>query len=113
MNRLRPQVDPVRAGEKGLFLEIMAVLAAALTFAYIGRFWLGLFTGARHTDAHAIPALLVAPVVVLAAAALFGGFVVGPFAGLAGVGMSAVDDEAADIARHCGHDLTLAMVGGV
>jgi multicomponent Na+:H+ antiporter subunit A len=64
-------------------MQAMAVLAAALTFAYIGRFWLGLFTGARRTDAQAIPALLVAPVVVLAAAALAGGFVVGPFAELA------------------------------
>ena len=38
------------ATEKGPLVTMLAVLAAALTFAYIGRFWLGLFTGARRTD---------------------------------------------------------------
>jgi multicomponent Na+:H+ antiporter subunit A len=72
------------ASEKGALMEVAAVVAAALTFAYIGRFWLGLFTGARRVAPHGIPALLVAPVVLLAAIALAGGFVAGPFAGLAG-----------------------------
>src|SRR3954453_15454172 len=72
------------ARERGPLVAVMAVIAAALTLAYIGRFWLGLFTGARPTAPHRIPALLVAPVAVLAAGALAGGFVVGPFAGLAG-----------------------------
>jgi multicomponent Na+:H+ antiporter subunit A len=71
------------AAEKGLWMEVMAVIAAALTFTYIGRFWLGLFTGSRRTEAQPIPALLVAPVVLLAAAALAGGFAVGPVASLA------------------------------
>ncbi|MEX2194595.1 MAG: hydrogen gas-evolving membrane-bound hydrogenase subunit E [Thermoleophilaceae bacterium] len=64
-------------------VQVMAVLAAALTFAYIGRFWLGLFTGALGTPAHGVPALLVAPVVALAGVALAGGVVVDPFAQLA------------------------------
>ena len=72
------------AVEAGPFVQGMAVVAAALTFAYIGRFWLGLFTGARRTEACAVPVLLVAPVAVLAVVALVGGVVVGPFAGLAG-----------------------------
>jgi multicomponent Na+:H+ antiporter subunit A len=72
------------ARERGTTMAVMAVVAAALTFAYIARFWFGLFTGVRRTEPHAIPWLLVAPVVVLAAVALVGGFVVGPFAGLAG-----------------------------
>jgi multicomponent Na+:H+ antiporter subunit A len=72
------------ASGKGAAMEVAAVVAAALTFAYIGRFWLGLFTGARRTEPHGIPVLLVAPVVVPAAVALAGGFVAAPFARLAG-----------------------------
>jgi multicomponent Na+:H+ antiporter subunit A len=71
------------AREKGTFVTVMAVVAAALTFAYIGRFWLGVFAGPRRTAPHAIPALLVAPVGVLALVALAGGFVVEPFADMA------------------------------
>jgi multicomponent Na+:H+ antiporter subunit A len=71
------------AAEHGTATAVMAVAAAALTFAYIGRFWLGLFAGRRRTAAHAVPALLVAPVGVLAALAVFGGLVVAPFADLA------------------------------
>ena len=62
----------------------MAVLAAALTFAYIGRFWLGMFIGPRGAAAQPVPALLVAPIAVLAALAVAGGIVVEPFAELAG-----------------------------
>ena len=51
--------------------------------AYIGRFWLGLFTGPLRTGSTPIPALLVVPVVLLAAVALVGGIVVEPFAALA------------------------------
>jgi multicomponent Na+:H+ antiporter subunit A len=69
--------------EHGPLLQVMDVIAAALTFAYIGRFWLGLFTGARRTEAHAIPALLVAPIVVLAVLAVLGGVYPAPFADLA------------------------------
>ena len=72
------------ARERGTLVGAMAVVAAALTFAYVGRFWLGLFAGESRTARRPIPALLVAPVAVLAAVALAGGFVVGPFAGLAG-----------------------------
>jgi multicomponent Na+:H+ antiporter subunit A len=71
------------AAERGWFVQGMAVVAAALTFAYIGRFWLGLFTGAQGTRPQAIPALLTAPVVVLAALAVIGGILVDPFAELA------------------------------
>jgi multicomponent Na+:H+ antiporter subunit A len=70
--------------EAGPLVAAMAVVAAALTFAYIGRFWLGLFTGARGSEPHAVPALLVAPVVLLAVVAVAGGIVVEPFASLAG-----------------------------
>jgi multicomponent Na+:H+ antiporter subunit A len=64
-------------------VQVAAVVAAALTFAYIGRFWLGIFAGPRRIDARPVPVLLVAPVVLLALAALVGGIVVDPFAALA------------------------------
>jgi multicomponent Na+:H+ antiporter subunit A len=71
------------AREAGPAVQMSAVLAAALTFAYIGRFWLGLFTGPRGAAAHAVPPLLVAPIAVLAALAVVGGIVAEPFAELA------------------------------
>lgn len=72
----------------GPLVAILAVGAAALTVAYIGRFWLGLFTGPRRTGSTPIPALLVAPVVLLAVVALVGGIVVEPFAALAAAAAS-------------------------
>ena len=69
--------------EQGALVQAMAIAAAALTFAYIGRFWLGLFAGTRRTPAAAGNALLVGPVVVLALAAVVGGVFVDPFAELA------------------------------
>jgi multicomponent Na+:H+ antiporter subunit A len=63
--------------------QVAAIMAAALSFAYIGRFWLGLFTGAEQTAPQPIPTLLVAPIVVLAVVAVTGGAVVDPFAHLA------------------------------
>jgi multicomponent Na+:H+ antiporter subunit A len=85
------------ARDRGAFVAVMAVVAAALTFAYVGRFWLGLFTGARRVAPRAIPALLVAPVGVLAGVALVGGFVVGPFAGLAGDAAAVTHGAAVDV----------------
>ena len=69
--------------EAGPGVAIPAVGAAALTVAYIARFWLGVFAGPRRTEARPIPVLLVAPVGLLAAVALVGGVVVEPFAALA------------------------------
>ena len=85
------------ARDRGWFVAVMAVVAAALTFAYIGRFWFGLFTGAAGVAPRPIPALLVAPVAVLAAVALVGGFVVGPFAGLAGDAAAVTHGAAVDV----------------
>jgi multicomponent Na+:H+ antiporter subunit A len=71
------------ASEHSDLVGALAVLAAALTFAYLGRFWLSIFAGASRRASHRLPALLVAPIVVLAAISLAGGFVVDPFAHLA------------------------------
>jgi multicomponent Na+:H+ antiporter subunit A len=78
-------------------VRMLAVAAAALTFAYIGRFWMGLFLGPRRPTIHPVPALLVAPIVILAGVAVLGGMVVEPFARLA--------TEAARITHH--GDVTL------
>ena len=75
-------------------VRIAAVGAAALTFAYIGRFWTGLFLGPRRAIAHPVPRLLVAPIAVLAAVALFGGVVVEPFARLAADAVSTTHGSA-------------------
>jgi multicomponent Na+:H+ antiporter subunit A len=69
-------------GESTL-VQILAVGAAVLTFAYIGRFWIGLFFGPRRIAPQAIPWLLVAPVALLALVAVAGGVYVAPFADLA------------------------------
>ena len=71
------------ARDAGPAEQVLAVAAAALTFAYIGRFWLALFTGERRTAAIPVPTLLVGPIVLLAGIALVGGVVVGPFADVA------------------------------
>lgn len=70
--------------EAGGLVQVFAVVAAALTVAYIGRFWLGIFAGPRRGEAaRTLPLLLVAPVALLALLALLGGLVVEPFARLA------------------------------
>ena len=85
------------ARDRGALVGVMAVVAAALTFAYIGRFWLGLFAGACPVAPRRVPTLLVAPVAVLAAVALAGGFVVGPFAGLAADAAAVTHGAAVDV----------------
>ena len=62
---------------------MLAVVAAALTFAYIGRFWMLLFFGPSRAETAAASVVLVAPVAVLAAVAVLGGLVVAPFSQLA------------------------------
>jgi multicomponent Na+:H+ antiporter subunit A len=71
------------AAERGTWLAVLAVLGAALTLAYVGRFWAAVFLGPRARPAGAVPARLVVPVAVLGALVALGGVVVGPFADLA------------------------------
>ncbi|MET0227254.1 MAG: hydrogen gas-evolving membrane-bound hydrogenase subunit E, partial [Actinomycetes bacterium] len=71
------------AAGRGQWLAVVAVLSAALTFAYATRFWTGIFLGRRRRPARAVPRLLVLPVVVLGALVVAGGVVVEPFAALA------------------------------
>lgn len=64
-------------------MALLAVACAAVTVAYMARFWLGIFGGPPRVAAMPIPALLIAPVVILALLALAGGVFVEPFAALA------------------------------
>jgi multicomponent Na+:H+ antiporter subunit A len=73
------------ASDSGAVVAALAVVAAALTFAYMGRFWLGLFTGRTAIAPRRLPATLVAPIAVLAVLTVAGGIVVAPFAELAAV----------------------------
>jgi multicomponent Na+:H+ antiporter subunit A len=75
--------------ERGPVFGVVSVASAALTFAYIGRFWLGIFLGPRRGDRRPVPAALVWPVAVLGALVLFGGVLVEPLARIA--------DEAASV----------------
>ena len=71
------------ASEASPPLGAATVGAAALTLAYIGRFWLGLFTGAQRAQVRRPAPLLVAPIAVLAALSFLGGLAVSPLAELA------------------------------
>ena len=69
--------------ERGAVFAAIAAGCAALTFAYIWRFWAGIFLGPPRDGAHGLPWTLVAPVTALAALVVLGGVVVGPFETLA------------------------------
>ena len=71
------------AAERGAWLAVIAVAGAALTFAYVGRFWGAIFLGPRPREAGTIPRLLTLPVVALGGLVLLGGVLVTPFADLA------------------------------
>jgi multicomponent Na+:H+ antiporter subunit A len=67
----------------GPWTSVLAVLAAGLTLGYIGRFWKLLFLGRPRTAPHPVPALLTAPVAVLAVVSVVAGLVPRAFTGLA------------------------------
>jgi multicomponent Na+:H+ antiporter subunit A len=71
------------AVERGAGYVVIAVAGAALSFAYLGRFWLVLFTGAPKCEVERVPAAMVWPIVALGAVVLAGGLFPGPAAALA------------------------------
>ncbi|MBD0282680.1 MAG: DUF4040 domain-containing protein [Thermoleophilaceae bacterium] len=70
--------------ERGTFFAAIAVCAAALTFAYLGRFWVGVFLGSRSAASGRLPRAMVLPVACLGGLAVVGGVVPSPVAQLAG-----------------------------
>ena len=87
---------------RGPELAVAAVASAALTFAYITRFWTGIFLGGQGRPARALPRRLVAPVVVLGGLVVAGGILVEPFASLsqAAAEVTAAAPVAVDPAHH-------------
>jgi multicomponent Na+:H+ antiporter subunit A len=61
------------ASERGLPFMIMAVVGAALTFAYIVRFWVQTFLGPLRIEPRRISGFLVWPIVVLGVMTVVGG----------------------------------------
>ena len=90
------------AAERGTWLAIAAVGAAALTLAYIGRFWGGVFLGRGDVAVEPLERRLVWPIVALGALAVAGGFVPGPFASLAqeAADVTAAGPAPVDVAYH-------------
>ncbi|HEV2820843.1 MAG TPA: hydrogen gas-evolving membrane-bound hydrogenase subunit E [Solirubrobacteraceae bacterium] len=69
--------------ERGGLFAAMALLIAALTLAYMVRFWTRIFLGAPRGEAHPVPATMVVPIGALGALALVGGLVPAPFVQIA------------------------------
>ena len=64
--------------ERGQALTLLAVVVAGLTFAYVARFWMGVFLGPRRAAAQPAPVAMFAPIAFLAALCLAGGVWIGP-----------------------------------
>lgn len=72
------------ASGRGTGFALGAIAAAGLTFAYLGRFWLGTFAGPPRSRPHRVPRPMAGAVAALAAVAVAGGIASGPLASLAG-----------------------------
>ncbi|MCO5222121.1 MAG: DUF4040 domain-containing protein [Thermomicrobiales bacterium] len=71
------------ATHHGRLMQVIAVVAAAMTFCYLARFWKGIFGGPILGTVSPVPNVLLAPIVVLGALSLLGGFWPEPFARVA------------------------------
>ena len=69
--------------ERGPVFVVVALTATVLTLSYTWRFWSGIFLGEEKTEAKSIPAMLVAPIVVLGVLVIIGGTLFKPFEELA------------------------------
>jgi multicomponent Na+:H+ antiporter subunit A len=82
---------------RGNWLAVAATLSAALTFAYLGRFWAGVFLGPVRREVRDVPRRLVVPVLALGVLVLVGGVLVQPFATLAANAAEVAAAEAVDL----------------
>ncbi|GIU95372.1 MAG: Na(+)/H(+) antiporter subunit A [Gaiellaceae bacterium] len=83
--------------ERSPGIAVLTILGAALTFAYIGRFWIGVFLGPTRAPAHRVSALLTGPVVALGGLVLVGGLLPEPFVALANAAAEASLGAAASV----------------
>jgi multicomponent Na+:H+ antiporter subunit A len=78
------------AHERGGIVPVLAVTGAALTAAYMGRFWFGIFTGPERVSPRTISPALVWPIVALGICSVIGGFWPDPIRRLAENGAIAI-----------------------
>ncbi len=71
------------AHEQSRLHAALAVGGAALTFAYIGRFWIGVFLGRQHSEAKPVSMILTVPVLVLGALTVLFGIWTAPVVAIA------------------------------
>ncbi|CAN5498081.1 putative monovalent cation/H+ antiporter subunit A [soil metagenome] len=90
------------------WIQAAAIVAAGLTFAYMGRFWLGIFIGKPQGPVKPVSPLLVAPIVVLGAATILGGVWPDPFTRLAGSAATATHLAPIDI--HAGYAMSAETI---
>lgn len=69
--------------ERGTGFAVAAVVAAGLTFSYLARFWLTIFTGPLRVEVHRVPLPMVGAVAILAAVTVAGGIFSDPLTSLA------------------------------
>jgi multicomponent Na+:H+ antiporter subunit A len=88
--------------DRGALYATLAVIGAALTFAYIVRFWAQTFLGPLRSMPRPISGVLVWPVVILGAITVVGGLWTDPFVKIAepAASVSALSDIHIKIAYH-------------
>lgn len=64
---------------RGVWMQVFAILGAALSFAYIGRFWKEIFLGPEKGDHAPVPGRLNVPILTLGLLVVAGGIWVEPF----------------------------------
>lgn len=90
------------AYDRGPVYTALAVVGAALTFAYIARFWIGMFLGPIQSEVSSVPPPLVAPVVLLGVLTVTWGIWTGPLVRIAerAASVSAAADVRIQVAYH-------------
>jgi multicomponent Na+:H+ antiporter subunit A len=88
--------------EQGAVLSAVAVAAAALTFAYVGRFWTSVFLGSARAPSGALPVRMTGAVVSLAVLCVAAGLWVEPVNALANAAgsVSLLRPVSVDLAYH-------------
>ncbi|MGB3329001.1 MAG: proton-conducting transporter membrane subunit, partial [Thermomicrobiales bacterium] len=83
--------------ERGIPYAVVTVAGAALTFTYIGRFWISIFLGEPKGEAKPIPARMTMPIVVLGALTILGGIWTVPFTEIASQAASVIANRVEDV----------------